>query len=183
MQVVQREQKRLLIGEVGRHPEKAMEHRLRPLRVRLGAEVSRIEDRLRESRRTREKLGPLLLGCRSQNRFEELPDDPIGDALLELRAPRSENPHAHRPTPSTRLSQEARLPDARWAFDREQLAARRRGGDECVERGKLGVAFEQVGPAHGRALRVGRRSAGRRKGFRQAVDDQLEEVLRAIHVA
>ena len=166
MQVVQRDQKRLVIGEDGRHPEKPMKHRLRPLRVRLGAEVGRIEDRLGESGRTREKLGPHLLGCRSQNRFEELPDDPVGDALLEFRAARREHPHAHRSTPSTRLGQEARLPDARWAFDRQELAASRRGGDECVERGELGVALEQVGPAHGGVLRVGCRSAGRRKGFR-----------------
>jgi hypothetical protein len=32
-------------------------------------------------------------------------------------------------------------------------------------------------------LRLKCRSAGRRKRFRQAVDDQLEEVLRAIDVA
>ena len=45
----------------------------------------------------------------------------------------------------------------------------------CVERGKLGVAFEQVGPARERALRVACCRARRRKRFRQSVDDQLEE--------
>ena len=68
VQVVDREHRRLLEGEVGGEPVEAVHHRERRVALELGArdEVRRVEERLGERGRAGEELGALLGGQRSR---------------------------------------------------------------------------------------------------------------------
>ncbi len=180
VEVVDREHRRLLVRDVRREPVEAVQRRER--RVDLVArpldEARRLEQRRRERRRAREELlAPRGRRGRDQ-RLEELPHDAEREVALELAAPRGEDAHPAGGR-SADGGEEPRLADPGGALDHHEVAvAAARGVRERVERGQLGVAFQQ-GEIAGE-LRRGHRAivevAPRRPG--RAADARLISVPR-----
>ena len=144
MEVVDREQERSARGEVRRQPVEAVQRRQRRVGPGLGVELLRVEEWLGQRRRAGERVGPLLLGQRREQRLEELAHDAERERTLELRASRTEHSHPGLVAPRLRLGHQRGLADPRGPFDRHQHAAGVAASDQVLEGSQLGIALEQV---------------------------------------
>jgi hypothetical protein len=143
VQVVDREQQRLLGAQVDGEPVEAVQHRERA--VGLGAGVGR--DRLEQHPGRGGGAGeqPLARARVGEQRLEELADDAECVLALELAAARAEHAQPGVGRAAPRLAEQLRLADAGGALDdHEPGKPGRRLVDERRQRVELLLAFEQA---------------------------------------
>jgi hypothetical protein len=144
VQVVDREQRRLLKGHVGGEPVEAVEERERALceSILCSGKLRGFEKRFHERRRPREQLRAKILSCGGQQRLEQLTDDSVRELALELAAAGGERSHLCRAGHRARLGEQARLADAGTSLDDGKApAAAPCRVDHCPERRDLGFAL------------------------------------------
>jgi hypothetical protein len=98
VQVVDREQRRLLEGHVCREPVEPVDDREGAFcgRVLRTGRLRAAEERLYERGRSREQLRAEIRRGRREQRLEQLPDDAVGELALELAAAGREPAHPRR---------------------------------------------------------------------------------------
>jgi hypothetical protein len=143
--VVDRDEERLLAGEVRDQPVQPVQALVHQLGV-LGLLAAGLEDRERQLRGSGEQPGALLLGLLELDRVGRLAHDAVRIAPLELRCAHRQRVHAALAREVHAGGHEPRLPDAGRALDRHDApAAADRGLERGVERGELRGALEQAG--------------------------------------
>ena len=165
VQVVDREQDGMLRREVEREPVERVQRGERGGALLVGG-------RRGLEQRGGRGGGAGELPARGDPRLEELAHDAVGELALELPGAGLDDLQ-RRLRALAQAREQARLADPRRALDQDEpAAARGRARDELVERGQLGVAFEQQGGGlsrqgrhrPGRARVPRRRSAARPRG-------------------
>ena len=138
MQVVDREQQRLLGREVEREPVQAVQRRERGGALLVGRERL-LEQRGGRGGRAREPAAGDDPG------LEQLAHDAVGELALELPGPRLQDLE-RRPRTLAQAGEQPGLADAGRPLDQhEAAAARGRVRDQRVELRELRVALEQEG--------------------------------------
>ncbi len=160
VQVVDRKQRRLLKGHVGREPVKAVEDREGALcgRVLRSGELRGSEERFDERGRPREQLRAEIRRGGREQRLEQLTNDPIGKLALELTAAGGEHPHPRRAGNRARLGEQAGLADAGTSLDDgEPPTAVPCRVAQCLQRRDLGFALQEQDGASARRKDTRRR--------------------------
>jgi hypothetical protein len=119
VQIIDRQQCRLLQGHVGRKPVEAMDDREGALRsgVLSTGRLRGSQQRLDERGRPGEQLRAELRRNRREQRLEQLPDDPVGELALKLAAAGRKYAHPRRVGNRAPLGDQARLAEAGSALD------------------------------------------------------------------
>src|SRR5439155_22797580 len=139
------------LAEVGSQPVQAVQQREvhggAPAGSRLlGGDERRLtgKQRRRQARAAREDLGTLGAARRAHATLEELHGDAQREVALELAATRAQDLELGDDGELARGPQQARLPQARLAFDDHDRAAAAGGlVDRLADARKLGVALEE----------------------------------------
>jgi hypothetical protein len=120
-----------------------------------GAHRSGVEQRRGERGGTGEELCPHVVWYRGDRGLEQLAYDPERKLAFELAGPGAEHMEPGRLGERARLREEGRLPDAGAALERDEASpAGLRPVDDRLNRGELGVAFEQPAPDPRQAVRA-----------------------------
>jgi hypothetical protein len=166
VQVVDREQSRPTGGDIRGQPEQAVQPREGRVPQGLAGEVPGIEQWRRERGRAGEQFDTLVLGELGEKRFEELPDDAIGEGALQIRAASRQDLHPGPLSPGLRLRDEGRLADSGRALDHQKPATVGRSANQRVNGRQLAVALEEGRPR--RDWLRGRRAGLLRNGFHRS---------------
>jgi hypothetical protein len=161
VEVVDGEQQRALVGEVGEGPVEAVEER--EAGRLLARRRLRQEHRGRQRRRPGEEAGAALGVSATDGALEQLADDAEGEAGLELAAARLEHPAVVRARRLGGAGEEARLADPGGAFDRQRAARAAVGvGQSRTDPAQLFVALQQ---GRGIEIDIGQAWASRRSAY------------------
>ena len=149
MDVVDREQHRLLQSEVGRKPVEAVENREECFAAGFvwhRGELRGVEERFREACRVGEQIRAEGGGRGGEQRLEELANDSVRKLALELAGAPNQHPHARRLGDQARRPEKAGLADTRASLDRHQpTVAAACSFDQLLQRGKLSLPFQKRG--------------------------------------
>ena len=144
MQVVERDQERPARGEVRRQPVETVQRRKRRVPSRLDRDLGGIKKRRCARRRAVEQLRSLVSRQGGDQRLEELQHHPVGKRAFKVGAARTEHLQPCLPSQRPRLRKQRGLADTGRTLDREQPTAVGDRVDQATNRGKLGIALEQV---------------------------------------
>ena len=160
VQIVDREQRRLLKGNVGGEPVEAVEDRERALRGRvLGSGERRgAKQRFHERGRPREQLRAEIRRDGRERRLEQLTNDPVRKPALELASAGCEHPHPRRARNRTALGKQTGLADTGTSLDDgKPPAAAPRRVSQCLQRRDLGLTLQEQDGASARRKNTRRR--------------------------
>ena len=143
MDVVQSEQHRPLLGEVGDEPVETMQDREAAVRRRVAVMSGGRKRRERQARRAREQGFELAVGQARQLALEEQSDGAVGEVALKRAATRSEHAHAGLGCAHARFLEQAALADPGRTLEHDDRPrARRRAGDGGLDQRELIVALD-----------------------------------------